>query len=179
MKQFLYHKNNSLCTFDYSSLTLNYVPMSPNHYFLSCNDVCLPLNYCFCHSMIRQWCLSHSSLCYRLLTFNIDFRLFACTRARKSSDWLNRVGGQVVGRGLQVISDAHQWYTRLSLVCHFFVLTTFWRHLWSIKPGLHIVVSVVSVVRKKFIGQIEWILSRTTSCICRFFCIEHLYGRFP
>ena len=40
-------------------------------------------------------------------------------------------------------------------------------------------VVVVSVVRKKFIGQIEFILSRTTSCICRFFCIEHLYGRFP
>ena len=29
----------------------------------------------------------------------------------------------------------------------------------SIKPGFHIVVSVVSVVRKKFIGQIELILS--------------------
>ena len=38
---------------------------------------------------------------------------------------------------------------------------------------------VVSVVRKKIIGQIEFILSRTTSCICPFFCIEHLYGRFP
>ena len=38
------------------------------------------------------------------------------------------------------------------------------------------VVSVVSVVRKKFIGQIYFILSRTTSCICRFFCIEHLYA---
>ena len=35
------------------------------------------------------------------------------------------------------------------------------------------VVSVVSVVGKKFIGQIEFILSRTTSCICRFYCIEH------
>ena len=43
-----------------------------------------------------------------------------------------------------------------------------------LKPGFHIVVSVasvVSVVRKKFIGKIEFILSRTTSCICRFFCI--------
>ena len=29
---------------------------------------------------------------------------------------------------------------------------------------------------KKFIGQIDFILSRTTSCICRFFCIEHLYA---
>ena len=51
-----------------------------------------------------------------------------------------------------------------------------------LKPGFHIVVSVVSVVavvRKKFIGPIEFILSRTTSCICHFFCIEHLYGRFP
>ena len=47
----------------------------------------------------------------------------------------------------------------------------------SFKPGYHIVVSVVSVVsvvRKKIIGQIEFILSCTTSCIC---CIEHLYGR--
>ena len=52
----------------------------------------------------------------------------------------------------------------------------------TVKPGFHIVVSVVSVVsvvRKKFIGQIEFILSRTKSCMCRFFCIEHLYGRFP
>ena len=48
-----------------------------------------------------------------------------------------------------------------------------------LKPGFHIVVSVVSVVRKKIIGPIEFILSRTTSCICHFFCIEHLYGRFP
>ena len=50
--------------------------------------------------------------------------------------------------------------------------------LWIVKPGFHIVVSVVpvvSVVRKKFIGQIEFILSRTKSCICRFFCIDHLY----
>ena len=70
MKQFSYQKNNSLCTFDYSSLTLNYVLMSSSHYFLSWNYVCLPFNYCFCHSMIRQWCLSHSSLYYRLLTFN-------------------------------------------------------------------------------------------------------------
>ena len=49
------------------------------------------------------------------------------------------------------------------------------------KPGFHMVVSVVSVVsvvRKKFIGQIEFILSRTTSCICSFFYIEHLYGKF-
>ena len=45
--------------------------------------------------------------------------------------------------------------------------------------SLYSVVSVVSVVRKKFIGQIEFIISRTTSCICRFCCIEHLYGRFP
>ena len=54
--------------------------------------------------------------------------------------------------------------------------------LVPLKPGFHIVVSVVSVVsvvRKKFIGQIEFILSRRTSCICHFFCIEHLYGRFP
>ena len=55
----------------------------------------------------------------------------------------------------------------------------FFSSLVSLKPGFHIVVSVVSVVRKKFIRQIEFILSRTTSCICRFFCIEHLYGRFP
>ena len=50
------------------------------------------------------------------------------------------------------------------------------------KPGFHIVVSVVSVVsvvRKKFMGQIELILSRTKGCICHFFCIEHFNGRFP
>ena len=49
----------------------------------------------------------------------------------------------------------------------------------NFKLGFHIVVSVASVVRKKFIGLIEFILSRTKSCICRFFGIEHLYGRFP
>ena len=48
-----------------------------------------------------------------------------------------------------------------------------------LKPGFHIVVSVVSVVRKKFIGQIEFILSRTKRCICHFYCIEQLCGRFP
>ena len=51
-----------------------------------------------------------------------------------------------------------------------------------LKLGFHIVVSVVSVVsvvRKKFIGPIEFILSLTTSCICRFCYIEQLYGRFP
>ena len=55
-------------------------------------------------------------------------------------------------------------------------------HFHGFKPGFYIVlsvVSVVSVVRKKFIGQIEFILSRTKSCICHFFCIEHLCGRFP
>ena len=64
---------------------------------------------------------------------------------------------------------------------HFEVLAK-GRPTLTVKPGFHIVVSVVSVVsvvRKKFIGQIEFILSRTKSCICRFFCIEHLYGRFP
>ena len=44
----------------------------------------------------------------------------------------------------------------------------------SLKPGFHIVVSVVSVVRKKFTGQIEFILSRTKRCICHFYCIEQL-----
>ena len=53
------------------------------------------------------------------------------------------------------------------------------------KPSLSLVsislyLSYLScLVRKKFIGQIEFILSRTKSCICHFFCIEHLYGRFP
>ena len=28
-------------------------------------------------------------------------------------------------------------FTRLRLVCHFFVLTTFWRHLWSITEQTH------------------------------------------
>ena len=51
------------------------------------------------------------------------------------------------------------------------------------KAWFHIVVSVVSVVsvvRKKIIGPIEFIhSSRKTSCICVFCCIEQLYGRFP
>ena len=52
--------------------------------------------------------------------------------------------------------------------------TTIWKP--RLKPGFHIVVSVVSVVS---VVQKKFILSRTTSCICRFFSIEHLYGRFP
>ena len=31
----------------------------------------------------------------------------------------------------------HQWHTRLRLVCHFFVFTTFWRHLWAITEQTH------------------------------------------
>ena len=51
----------------------------------------------------------------------------------------------------------------------------------ALKSGFHIVVSVVSVgsvVRKKFIGPIEFILSRTTSCICRFFVLSICTGGF-
>ena len=49
--------------------------------------------------------------------------------------------------------------------------------LWGscFKPGFHI---VVSVVRKKFIGQIEFI-SCNKLYLSFFFCIEHLYRRFP
>ena len=62
-----------------------------------------------------------------------------------------------------------------------FVVFVIFSILWfSVKPvSVSLYHSVVSVVRKNFIGQIEFILSRTTSCICRFCCIEHLYGRFP
>ena len=31
----------------------------------------------------------------------------------------------------------HQWHTRLRLMCHFFVLTTFWRPLWPITEQMH------------------------------------------
>ena len=31
----------------------------------------------------------------------------------------------------------YQWHTRLRLVCHFFIRTTFWRHLWSITEQTH------------------------------------------
>ena len=31
----------------------------------------------------------------------------------------------------------YQWHTWLRLVCHFFVLTTFWHHLWSITEQTH------------------------------------------
>ena len=34
-------------------------------------------------------------------------------------------------------TNRQQWHTRLRLVCHFFVLTTFWRHLWSITEQTH------------------------------------------
>ena len=70
----------------------------------------------------------------------------------------------------------------LMLPLHFPTMTCLILIVLIVKPGFHIVVSVVSVVsvvRKKFIGQIEFILSCTTSCSCHFFCIEHLYGRFP
>ena len=35
------------------------------------------------------------------------------------------------------IDYINQWHTRLRLMCHFFVLTTFWRHLWSITEQMH------------------------------------------
>ena len=38
-------------------------------------------------------------------------------------------------------------------------------HYSRVKPGFHFVVSVVSVVRKKIIGQIEFILSRTARVV--------------
>ena len=39
---------------------------------------------------------------------------------------------------------------------------------------------ICRVCRTKKIHRTDRIhSSRTTSCICRFFCIEHLYGRFP
>ena len=44
----------------------------------------------------------------------------------------------------------------------------------GLKPGFHI---VVSVVRKKFIGQIEFILSRTSS-ICRYLVLSICTGGF-
>ena len=44
-----------------------------------------------------------------------------------------------------------------------------------LKPGFHI---DVSVARKKFIGQIEFILSRTTSCSCGFFVLSICTGGF-
>ena len=31
----------------------------------------------------------------------------------------------------------HQWHIRQRLVCHFFVLTTFWLHLWSNTEQTH------------------------------------------
>ena len=40
-------------------------------------------------------------------------------------------------------------------------------------------ISLYLSYEKKLIGQIEFILSRTTRCICHFCFIKHLYGRFP
>ena len=76
-----------------------------------------------------------------------------------------KIGKQTSGEPIYL-----HYYLMDKQMCFFFC---------GLKPGFHIVVSVVSVVRKKFIGQIEFILSRTTSCICRLCCIEHLYGRLP
>ena len=42
------------------------------------------------------------------------------------------------GISMHIKSLQHiQWHTRLRLMCHFFVLTTFWRHLWSITEQTH------------------------------------------
>ena len=53
--------------------------------------------------------------------------------------------------------------TRKQLTISVYAPRIFLRTFFHLKPGFHIVVSVVSVDRKKFIGQIEFILSRTTS----------------
>ena len=52
-----------------------------------------------------------------------------------------------------------QWHTRLSLVCHFFVLTTFWRHLWSITEQMH--------------GNMESICYIETRSTCFLFLLEN------
>ena len=82
---------------------------------------------------------------------------------------------------MSVICEFHKSQFEMSFICLSQPRAElgFSRLSLSVKPGrFHMVVSVVSVVRKKFIAQIEFTLSRTKSCICRFFCIEHLYGRF-
>ena len=78
---------------------------------------------------------------------------------------------------MSVICEFHKSHFEMSFICLSQPRAElgFSRLSLSVKPGFHMVVSVVSVVRKKFIAQIEFTLSRTKSC---FFCIEHLYGRF-
>ena len=62
----------------------------------------------------------------------------------------------------------------------------FWdTFLLHLSYELHVMVSMNKIVSYHahfvlyLLQEIELILSRTTSCICRFCCIERLYGRFP
>ena len=76
-------------------------------------------------------------------------------------------------RTVEVIAKNSDWFIALPAV-----VVIGRSKYFGIKPGFHIVVSVVSVVRKKFIAQREFILSRTTSCICRFFVLSICTGGF-
>ena len=60
-----------------------------------------------------------NSLLYKTNGFQVAMRLFS-----NRSQWRSKCGKN--------IGD-----TQLRLVCHFFVLTTFWRHLWSITEQTH------------------------------------------
>ena len=51
-------------------------------------------------------------------------------------------------------------------------------YCYNVKPGFYIVVSVVSVERKKFIGQIEVILSCTTGVSVISFALSICTGGF-
>ena len=56
----------------------------------------------------------------------------------------------------------HQWHIRLRLVCHFFVLSTFWRHLWSLLNRRTATRNLF--VKCKFTAQIFWTCCLSSFC---------------
>ena len=95
-----------------------YIELSINYYIISSvmHVFWLVLTY----DLLEDRCIDDviiktffNSLLYKTNRFQVAVRLFSNRSQRTSKCGKN-------------ISD-----TRLHLVCHFFVLTTFWRHLWS------------------------------------------------
>ena len=61
-----------------------------------------------------------------------------------------------------------KWHTLLLLVCHFFVFTTFWRHLWTITAQQHGILLNSKGTRRPQapLWKICWNRDKPTSIIC-------------
>ena len=72
---------------------------------------------------------------YLASRFHVAVRLFNNrTQMTSKCDKNNKVAHEAIA---QCVTDVLATVWRLLCVCHFFVLTTFWRHLWSVTEQTH------------------------------------------